>query len=130
MAFRYPQPVLFKHCDPAGIVFYPRYFEMMNDCVEAFFAHIGHPMHEVLKEGGVPTGQIGTRFQNPSRHGDALVLVLEGQKLGRSSFRFEINAFAGEEPRFSTAQVIVHVDRNDKAAAWPEGLRQALQQHI
>ena len=37
MAFTYPHKVLFRHCDPAGIVFYPRYFEMMNDTVEAFF---------------------------------------------------------------------------------------------
>ena len=35
--FRFKQKVLFKHCDPAGIVFFPRYFEMMNDCVETFF---------------------------------------------------------------------------------------------
>ena len=35
--YEMPQKVLFKHCDPAGIVFFPRYFEMMNDCVEAFF---------------------------------------------------------------------------------------------
>ena len=36
MSFTLTQKVLFKHCDPAGIVFYPRYFEMINDCVEAF----------------------------------------------------------------------------------------------
>ncbi|MEL6103010.1 MAG: acyl-CoA thioesterase, partial [Pseudomonadota bacterium] len=28
MSFQFLQKVLFKHCDPAGIVFYPRYFEM------------------------------------------------------------------------------------------------------
>lgn len=36
MEFSYRQKVLFMHYDPAGIVFFPRYFEMMNDCVEAF----------------------------------------------------------------------------------------------
>ncbi len=29
--------VEFNHCDPAGIVFYPRYFEMANSVVENFF---------------------------------------------------------------------------------------------
>jgi 4-hydroxybenzoyl-CoA thioesterase len=43
MLFSINQKVLFKHCDPAGIVFYPRYFEMINDCVEAFFDEIGTP---------------------------------------------------------------------------------------
>ncbi|MBU9698933.1 hypothetical protein GU927_013865 [Rhodobacteraceae bacterium HSP-20] len=27
----------FNRCDPAGIVFYPRYFEMMNSVIENFF---------------------------------------------------------------------------------------------
>ena len=36
MGFEFRQTIGFKHCDPAGIVFYPRYFEMFNDCVEAF----------------------------------------------------------------------------------------------
>ena len=31
-------PIEFNHCDPAGIVFYPRYFEMTNSVVENFFA--------------------------------------------------------------------------------------------
>ena len=29
--FRHSIDVMFQHCDPAGIVFYPRFFEMMNE---------------------------------------------------------------------------------------------------
>ena len=126
MAFEMPQKVLFKHCDPAGIVFYPRYFEMMNDCVEAFFDHIGHPMHEILKDGGVPTVQVQTRFQKPSRHGDDLVIHLLPQRVGNSSFTFEIKALAGEEERFASDMVIVHVDNNGAAEAWPDPIRNKL----
>ena len=32
--------VEFNHCDPAGIVFYPRYFEMTNSVVEIFFREV------------------------------------------------------------------------------------------
>ena len=28
----------FNHCDPAGMVFYPRYFEMISATVERFLA--------------------------------------------------------------------------------------------
>ena len=28
---------LFKHCDPAGMVFYPRYIEMVNSVIEEWF---------------------------------------------------------------------------------------------
>ena len=33
MAFIAQRKVRFQHCDPAGIVFYPRYFEMLNSVV-------------------------------------------------------------------------------------------------
>ena len=36
MRFTMPQKVQFKHCDPAGIVFYPRYFELLNDTLLGF----------------------------------------------------------------------------------------------
>ena len=38
--FRQSQDITFRQCDPAGIVFYPRYFEMMNDAIERFFSDI------------------------------------------------------------------------------------------
>lgn len=34
----------FNHCDPAGIVFYPRYFEMVNSVIENFFADVGRAL--------------------------------------------------------------------------------------
>jgi 4-hydroxybenzoyl-CoA thioesterase len=30
MGYHVTQKVLFRHCDPAGIVFFPRYFEMVR----------------------------------------------------------------------------------------------------
>ena len=33
MTFTTQRKVRFQHCDPAGIVFYPRYFEMINSVV-------------------------------------------------------------------------------------------------
>ena len=54
--FEMTQKILFKHCDPAGIVFFPRYFEMINDCVEEFFAEmLDWPFETLLKTNGVPT---------------------------------------------------------------------------
>jgi 4-hydroxybenzoyl-CoA thioesterase len=40
MHYQFFQKVLFKHCDPTGIVFYPRFFEMINDAVEAMFSDL------------------------------------------------------------------------------------------
>ena len=126
MAFTYPQPVLFKHCDPAGIVFYPRYFEMVNDCIEAFFAGpVGWPFHEMHKDGtAVPTAEITTRFTRPSHHGDHLVLTLDIGRVGRSSLGLTITARAGDETRFVSTSTIVLVDGAGKPKAWTEALRQ------
>ena len=118
--FDYPQKVLFKHCDPAGIVFYPRYFEMMNDCVEAFFDTVlGWPFEELLKEGGIPTAEITTKFSAPSRHGDALVLNLTITRLGRSSLTYTIKATCQDELRFTTTATLVNLGEQSRAAPWP-----------
>ncbi|MEO0387235.1 MAG: thioesterase family protein [Pseudomonadota bacterium] len=125
--FEMPQKVLFKHCDPAGIVFFPRYFEMMNDCVEAFFDQaLGLPFETLHRRFAVPTAAIETEFRRPSRHGDALVLSLRTASLGRSSWSYRMTCRAGDEIRFLTRATLVQIDSAGKPTPWPEALRQTL----
>ena len=127
MVFEFQQKVLFKHCDPAGIVFYPRYFEIINDCVEAFFDEVlGWPFETLLKDGGVPTVQIATEFKAPNRHGDWLLLQLHVVKLGRTSMSLEIAASTGGEARFEVKQTLVCVDKTGKPRVWPEAVQDML----
>ena len=45
-AWRITVPVRFSHCDPASIVYFPRYFDMINGVVEDWFAGalgLAHP---------------------------------------------------------------------------------------
>lgn len=126
MEFVFKQQVLFKHCDPAGIVFYPRYFEMLNDCVEAFFDHLGHPFHEMHPDHGTPTARINTTFQAPSRHGDYLEFTLRCQKVGRSSLDIEINATCEKSIRLRMESTLVFVNKDGKPTSWPDDLRQKL----
>lgn len=128
--FTCQQKVLFKHCDPAGIVFYPRYFEMMNDCVEAFFAHIGHPFEQIHGSGAVPTVNIEARFPRPSRHGDHLILNLQVLRIGTSSLKLTIDARCADEPRMSFIATLVHIDDQGKPAPWPAAMRAALTPHL
>lgn len=127
MVFRFPQKVLFKHCDPAGIVFYPRYFEMINDCVEAFFDQVlGRPFEVLLQTAGIPTAEIQTRFHAPSRHGDALILTLTGNRLGSKSFTLNIEATCGDELRFRTTSTLVYTDANGQSQPWSTALQSKL----
>jgi 4-hydroxybenzoyl-CoA thioesterase len=63
-------PVRFAHCDTAGIVFYPRYFEMFSGVVEDWCADgLGVSFRELhLEQGlGLPTVHIETDFAAPSQ---------------------------------------------------------------
>ncbi len=126
MAFIFPQKILFKHCDPAGIVFFPRYFEMINDCVEAFFDRLGIPFEELHQSAGVPTAEISAKFHAPSRHGDMLNIRLKIGKIGRSSMVLDFVAQCDTEIRLTSQQVLVFVGENGKSKSWPDGLRAAL----
>ena len=121
--YSYPQKVLFKHCDPAGIVFYPRYFEMMNDCVEAFFDEVlSTPFEDLHEISALPTAQIQTRFTAPSRHGDHLNLNLSITAVGRSSAEYQIVASCADQRRFETTATLVNVDTRGKPTRWPDAL--------
>ncbi len=124
MDFRFPQKILFKHCDPAGIVFYPRYFEIINDAVEAMFSDlIGWPFEDMHKGAGVPTATISVDFTAPSRHGDQVELVISIVKLGRSSMVLKTVAMAGEEIRFIADHVLVCINEQGRPRSWPEDVR-------
>jgi len=131
MVFNYKEKILFKYCDPAGIVFYPRYFEMVNDCVETFFAdHLNWPFEEVLKNGGVPTVSINADFKAVSRHGEVLDLELSVGRVGNSSVNLLIRAMCEHDARFEVNVVLVNIDLSGKSSAWPADVATQFSQMI
>ena len=123
-------PVEFNHCDPAGIVFYPRYFEMTNSVTENFFAEVvGRSYAQMtMRDGnGVPTVRIEADFRAPSRLGDRLAFTLEVVRLGGSSATFRIVARVGEEVRMEARLTLVWVSPEGRAAPWPEDMRARLE---
>ncbi len=114
--------VRFQHTDPASIVFYPRYFEMMNDLVEDWFAQaLGRSFKEIYesKADGVPLLNVEASFANPSRLGDVLRFALRVERLGRSSFTLRITAHCSGEERVSSRQVVVWIARGEQVRAAP-----------
>lgn len=131
MEFEKPQKVLFRHCDPAGIVFYPRYFEMVNDLVEAFFAErLNWPFEAMMSKAGVPTAEIRLRFAAPSRHGDMLRLWMQVSRLGGASMGLSYRATAGEQLRFEGESVLVHTDAHGKPTPWPTAIRTLIEAEL
>lgn len=122
-------PVEFNHCDPAGIVFYPRYFEMTNSVVENFFAdRLGYSYARITMQdrNGVPTVKIDASFRRPSRLGERLEFTLSVAHVGRSSVRFGLTARGGGEVRMTADLTLVWTTPEGVSAPWPETIRERL----
>ncbi|MGI3171073.1 acyl-CoA thioesterase [Pseudooceanicola sp. C21-150M6] len=120
--------VEFNHCDPAGMVFYPRYFEMISATIERFLAdEIGYGWADTgVSSGGTgtPMGHIEVRFKAPSLLGDWLDFSLAIQRLGRASATFEIICSGADAPRFTCSATIVHAETGGgRSLPWPDPVR-------
>jgi 4-hydroxybenzoyl-CoA thioesterase len=76
-------------CDPAGIVYYPRYFEWFDGCTAALFARAGFAKFEMLRQYdivGIPMVDTRARFLIPSRFGEEVVVETAIVEFRRSSF--------------------------------------------
>ncbi|SLN63611.1 acyl-CoA thioesterase YbgC [Roseivivax jejudonensis] len=132
--FSHQNAVMFQHCDPAGIVFYPRYFEMINAVVETFFDRaVGWSfaqMHSVERVG-VPMGRIAVDFHAASRLGDVLDWTLEVTRLGGASCDLEIRGACGREARLTVTGTLVLVDLDRMTSLrWPRERRANLQRYM
>lgn len=78
------------HCDPAGIVYYPRYFEMFDASTTALFERaLGMTKFQFTKAYdfvGYPMVDTRARFHIPSRYGDDVVIETQVTEFRRSSF--------------------------------------------
>lgn len=127
--FQAQRRVRFADCDAAGIVFFPRYFEMLNGVVEDWFAGpLGVSFRElhVERRVSVPTAAVEARFIAPSRLEDDLTFSLSVTKLGGSSCGLRHRIAAGSDLRFEAAQTVVFVGRSLKPERWPDVLRERI----
>lgn len=121
--------IRFADVDPAGIVFYPRYFEMLNGVIEDWFESMGHDfstMHLKMHRG-VPTVRIECDFIKPSELGDIVQISVAPTQIGRSSCSIEYVISCGGEVRLKVAAVLVYMDlKAQKSCEWPDDLKQKL----
>ena len=103
--FTKQEKIKFKHIDYAGIVFYPRFLEMLNDLVEDWFEEaLDRPFSKMHETNGIPTVDLKIQFKNPARLGEVLTKKLWVIELRNSSilcgFQFvnekEVTVLEGE----------------------------------
>lgn len=130
MTYTCHQVVRFAHVDAAGIVFYPRYFEMINATVEDYFADVTGvdfaAMH-IERRLGVPTVRLEADFMRPSRLGERLEFKLSVRHVSRSSAELLVEVWCGDEMRFSATLVLVCISLDTGGSEeWPLDMRPAL----
>jgi 4-hydroxybenzoyl-CoA thioesterase len=132
--FTIERKIRFSHCDPAGIVYFVNFFDMINAVVEDWFAEaVGLPfqeMHQILRLG-FPVVDTGCQFFRPCHLGDSLVLELAIARLGRSSIEFAIRGRVGDEEKFRARHKVAMVSLTTfRAAVIPDDLRAKMASYV
>ena len=103
-------------CDPAGIVFYPRYFAIFDASTAALFERaLGLSKYQQLKTydfAGYPLVRTRARFLKPTRFGDDLV-VDTNISFGRSSFEIKHRISHNGETCVECSEMRVWVVRDE-----------------
>lgn len=94
-AFVQKKRIRFQHCDPAGLIFYPKVFELGGEIIEDWFeewsGHTPHSFH--IKEGkSLPTVKTCCEFFDQVRLSDEITFRLVVEAVGKSSIAVAIEA--------------------------------------
>jgi len=132
--FNVEYPILFSHCDPAGIVYFPRFFDLLHRAMEDWFTFgLEERFADFImkKRLGIPT--VGTKvdFVGPARFGDLLRIELRVARLGSSSIELLIDSFVEDRPCFKARHTVcVFSSETYKAVPIPDELRQRMEPYV
>lgn len=130
MSFVHHTMVRFAHVDAAGIVFYPRYFEMLNAAVEEWFGQrLGRGFRELHLDDriGTPTVSLQCEFVAPASLGDRLDVTIEPLNVGGRSCTIAFRIGTNGKPCLHGSVVLVCMDLDHKRSRpWPEAVKAAM----
>src|SRR5262249_14948604 len=126
-AFSRDMKIRFSHCDPAGIVYFPNFFDMFNALLEDWYTEglgIDYERQVLIDRHSFPIVHAHCDFRVPSRMGDSLTMTLLLDGVGTSSLRFTIVGHVGAQERLRGHIVVALVSRDTgKSKALPSELR-------
>jgi 4-hydroxybenzoyl-CoA thioesterase len=133
-AFAVDRVIRFSDCDPAGIVFYPQYFVMLNGLLEDWIdGPLGIGFQDLIarRRIGLPTVHLEADFKSVSRFGDRVKLSLDVAHLGTRSITLALACACAEtgELRIKVRQVVVTTSlATHEAIVIPPDLRAAIEE--
>jgi len=109
--------VRWSEADPAGIAFYPRFFEWFDMATEALFDSLEMPWPQLFpryRVVGVPIVDAGARFVSPVRYGDTVTVRASVSEVREKTFRVEHEVWVGERHCASGFEVRAWVAQPDE----------------
>ena len=127
-------PIRFSHCDPAGYVFFPRFFEMLQAvCEDWFTEQLGQNFSQMIiqQKIGQPTAYTECQFIKPCLLGENLDLAIILDRFGTSSLHLRFIGTVDGEIRLVARSVQVVISLKDgRPVPIPGELRQRLQAYM
>jgi 4-hydroxybenzoyl-CoA thioesterase len=131
--------VRWSESDPAGIAFYPRFFEWFDVGTDALFAALGLPWRKLFADYvivGVPIVECGARFLSPVRYADMVRIRSTVTDVRDRTFRVEHEVWVGNR-RCSTGFEVrawvprpISPDGSLAAASIPDEIARLLRGHF
>lgn len=121
--------VRMPHTDAAGVIFYPKVFEIEQELFERWLELGGFSLRDMLAGRLAPTPIVhcAADYRLPVRAGDKLTAQLVGVEVGRSGYTFQWAFSRGKEPAISARVKRVAIDpRAGESIDLPEAFRQWL----
>lgn len=107
--FRLAVPIRFGDCDPAGILYYPRYFDLFHQAMEAWFdGALGLPYATFLNEHrlGLPAVHATANYRAPSTFGEMVTVELRVLALGTTSIRFGYRVLGPDQAERASGETV------------------------
>ena len=120
-------------CDPAGIVYFARYFDLINGVIEDWFSGaLGLDYAEFIGPRRIGLGYVScsSDFQAPGFMGDRLTFAVLVGQIGRSSLTLDIGVMRDAEPILAASMTIVTTSLvGYRPIPLPDDLRQAVERY-
>jgi 4-hydroxybenzoyl-CoA thioesterase len=131
--YTYSSRIRFTHTDPAGYVFFPRFFDKFQAAIEDWFTFELQINYAALflKNGiGLPTAHTECGFLKPCLLGELLDLKVLLQRIGTTSITVSFVGSVASEQRLQAQSVLVFIDLKDgRPVAIPEEVRTRLERY-
>jgi 4-hydroxybenzoyl-CoA thioesterase/acyl-CoA thioester hydrolase len=125
-----PFKIRFGHCDPAGIVYTPQFFNIFNVAIEEWYeASLGISYYELIGARRTGLGYVNAHadFFQPAMMGDVIEVAVHVERVGTSSFVLQLHAFKDEHEALRGRFTVVTTDLDaHRSVPIPTDLRDAL----